>query len=205
MRPGAAALVLLAFAGCAEAPRKAPPAVATELVAVIPGPTGHVGAVVVRSGDAPPVVLDGAYSARRVLSDGSTEPLLLTADTVRESFATTIDALPGRPATFLLYFLEGKDELTAASRAEIDKVFTELKRRPAPDIVVTGHTDTVGNLAFNDKLSLARAGRVCEVLVGLGMERNRIQTAGRGKRELLVPTDDNTPEPRNRRVEISVR
>jgi hypothetical protein len=204
MRLATAALALLAIVGCAEAPR-ARPAVATELVAVIPGPTGHVGSVVVRSGDSQAVVLDRAYSARRVMSDGSAEPLLLTADAVHESFAATIDALPGRPATFLLYFLEGKDELTNASRAEIDKVFTELKRRPAPDIVVTGHTDTVGNLAFNDKLSLARAERVREMLVGLGMARNRIQTAGRGKRELLVPTEDNTPEPRNRRVEISVR
>ena len=38
-----------------------------------------------------------------------------------------------------------------------------------------------------------------------GIPANRIQTRGRGKRELLVPTDDNVDEPRNRRVEINVR
>ena len=120
-------------------------------------------------------------------------------------FGATIEALPGRPASFLLHFLEGKDELTPASRIELEKVFAELKRRPAPDIVVIGHTDTVGTLAFNDKLSLARAERLREMLVKLGIAPERIQATGRGKRELLVPTEDNTAEPRNRRVEISVR
>jgi len=42
-------------------------------------------------------------------------------------------------------------------------------------------------------------------LVALGIPAGRIQAAGRGKREPLVPTDDNVAEPRNRRVEINVR
>jgi len=91
------------------------------------------------------------------------------------------------------------------SRAELDKVFRELRRRPLPDILVTGHTDTVGGLAYNDRLSLARAERLREMLVALGIPADRIQAAGRGKREPLVATDDNVAEPRNRRVEISVR
>lgn len=202
MRIAATALLLLA-AGCAEAPR-APPAVATELVAVVPGPTGHVGAVVVRSGGSEQV-LDQAFAARRVKSDGSAEPASLTSAEVQLAFAGALAALPGRPASFVLYFLEGRDELTQASRGELDKVFAEIRFRPAPDIVVIGHTDTVGNLAFNDKLSLARAERMREMMVTLGIPAERILATGRGERELLVPTDDNTPEPRNRRVEISVR
>ncbi|MGZ5598925.1 MAG: OmpA family protein, partial [Usitatibacter sp.] len=66
-------------------------------------------------------------------------------------------------------------------------------------------TDTVGSLGFNDRLSLARAERMRELMIGLGIPAERIQAAGRGKRETLVPTDDNVSEPRNRRVEISVR
>ena len=161
-----------------------------ELVAVIPGAGGHVGAVVVQSGGCEQV-LDEAYAARRVMADGSAEPATLTADDVAREFGGTLASLPGRPASFTLYFLEGRDELTPASRVEMERVFAELKRRPAPDIVVIGHTDTVGTVSSNDRLSLARA--------------ERIQSAGRGERELLVPTEDNTPEPRNRRVEISVR
>jgi outer membrane protein OmpA-like peptidoglycan-associated protein len=44
-----------------------------------------------------------------------------------------------------------------------------------------------------------------EMLIGLGLPAERIQAAGRGKRELLIPTEDNVSEERNRRVEISVR
>lgn len=196
-------LVALSLAGCAEAP-KAPPAVGGELVAVVPDPAGRVGAVVVRSGGGEQV-LDQPYAARRMRPDGSAAAATITPEEVRRDFSGTLDALPGRPTSFLLYFLEGKDELTPGSRGELEKVFAELRRRPAPDIVVIGHTDTVGNLAFNDKLSLARAERLRDMLVSLGIDRSRIEAAGRGERELLVPTEDNFAEARNRRVEISVR
>jgi outer membrane protein OmpA-like peptidoglycan-associated protein len=201
MRLAALAVLILAVAGCAEMP-KAP--VAPELFAVIPSPTGHVGTIVVRSGGSQQVV-HGAYAAHRVKHDGSTEEIRVDANEVNRDFGSTIAALPGRPASFLLYFLEGKDELTAESRVEMEKIFAELKRRPAPDIVVIGHTDTVGSIASNDKLSLARAQRMRELMIELGLPPEHILATGRGEREPLIPTDDNTPEPRNRRVEISVR
>jgi len=80
-----------------------------------------------------------------------------------------------------------------------------MRARPVPDIAVTGHTDTVGTSEYNDRLSMQRAERVKGFLTGIGIPSDRIQTAGRGKRELLVPTADNIDEPRNRRVEINVR
>jgi outer membrane protein OmpA-like peptidoglycan-associated protein len=193
-----AALLLAATlaAGCA-APRPA-------LFAVIPGADGHVGAIVVEGGGEKRLI-NSAYGAQRIRADGSLEPARLDAAQVREQFGTTLAALPGKPAKFLLYFLEGKDELTPESRMELDRIFAELKRRPLPDIAVIGHTDTVGGLAYNDQLSRARADRLREMLVGLGIPADRIEAAGRGKRELLVPTEENVPEPRNRRVEINVR
>lgn len=191
------ALAALA-AGCASPPQT--PA----LFVVVPGADGHVGAVVVRTGREERVI-DSAYGAQRLRKDGTVEGSRLTAADVRRDFGTTLDAMPGKPATFMLHFLEGKDELTPESKSEMENVFGELKRRPLPDIMVIGHTDTVGTLAFNDRLSLARAERLREMMIGLGIPPERIAAAGRGKRELLVPTEDNVPEPRNRRVEINVR
>jgi outer membrane protein OmpA-like peptidoglycan-associated protein len=193
------ALAALA-AGCATTPKSVPPA----LFAVVPGADGHVGAIVVHT-DGGDRVIDSAYGAQRIRSDGSSESATLTAAEVRREFGSTLDALPGKPASFMLYFLDGKDELTLESKAELEKVFSELKRRPLPDIMVIGHSDTVGSLAFNDRLSLARAERLREMMIGLGIPAERIQAAGRGKRELLVPTEDGISEPRNRRVEINVR
>jgi len=199
----AALLIAAALAGgCASAPKGR---VAPELFAVIPGADGHVGSIVVRPEGETGRVIDRAYGATRIRGDGTAEEARLTEAEVRETFGSTLAALPGKPASFVLYFLEGKDELTPDSKGELDKVFRELKRRPLPDIAVIGHTDSVGSLIFNDRLSLARAERLREMLVTLGIPADRIQAAGRGKRELLVPTDDNVAEARNRRVEINVR
>jgi len=197
-----AASFVAVLVGCASEPNKV--AATPALFAVIPGSDGHVGAIVVDAGGRRHVV-DSAYGAARVSPDGSTQEVRLTAAEVQQAFGPTLAALPGKPATFTLHFLEGRDELTTDSKAELDKVFGELKRRPLPDILVIGHTDSVGTLPYNDRLSLARAERVRDMLVSLGIPATRIQAAGRGKRELLVPTEDNVAEPRNRRVEINVR
>ena len=206
MRRTAACAALAAAAlaaGCASQ-QPAPPPARPALFAVVPSSNGQVGSVVVER-DGRRHVIDQAYGARKVLADGSVQGATLSEAEVRAAFGQTLDALPGRPASFMLYFLEGRDELTPDSRAELEKVFGELRRRPLPDIMVIGHTDTVGGLAYNDKLSLARAERLREMMVSMGIPAARIQAAGRGKRELLVPTEDNVPEARNRRVEISVR
>ena len=197
------AFVLLAAvgAGCCLL---APGPVAPELFAVVPGNDGHVGAIVVRRGSYKRVI-DSAYGAQRIRADGSLEAAKLDESEVSRMFGSTLAALPGKPTSFLLYFLEGKDELTPESQIELEKIFAELKRRPLPDIAVIGHTDTVGGLPYNDRLSLARAERMREMMIELGIPAGRIDAAGRGKRELLVPTEDNVPEPRNRRVEINVR
>jgi outer membrane protein OmpA-like peptidoglycan-associated protein len=194
----AAALLAAACASLDPKPR------APELFAVVPAPDGHVGAIIVRHGtDAR--VIDSAYGAQRIDGQGQMHESRLTPAEVRAAFGETLAALPGAPEKFTLYFLEGSDELTPQSKAELERVFAELRRRELPDIAVIGHTDTVGGAKYNDNLSLARARRMRELLVEMGLPAARITAAGRGKREPLVATDDNVAEPRNRRVEIDVR
>ena len=178
--------------------------VGDELVVVLPGPDGKVGTVVVqRRGEA--AVLNTAYAASRINEGSTPQAQSVGAGEVRKGFQAALGALPGRPKSFLVYFLEGKDEFTDPSRIELDKILAELRGRGAPDVVVIGHTDRVGGLQFNDRLSLQRAERVRGELVKLGIPESRVQVAGRGEREPLVATGDEVPEPRNRRVEISVR
>jgi outer membrane protein OmpA-like peptidoglycan-associated protein len=175
-----------------------------ELVVVLPGPDGKVGMVVVER-DGERVVLNQPYAASRIVSGGGPQAQRLAEGEVQREFGSMLAALPGRPKSFLLYFLEGSDEFTPESRVELDKMLAELRERGAPDVVVIGHTDRVGNVQFNDRLSLQRAERVRGELVKLGIAEARVQIAGRGEREPLVPTDDEIAEPRNRRVEVSVR
>jgi outer membrane protein OmpA-like peptidoglycan-associated protein len=151
------------------------------------------------------MILNRAYAASRITADGAIRLEHLPEREVRSDFVRTFGALPARPISFLLYFITGTDTLTDESQAELSRMLEELRRRPAPDIVVIGHTDRVGAPEGNDELSLARAERVKADLVKQGIAAERIRAAGRGEREPVVATDDGVDEPRNRRVEISVR
>jgi len=174
---------------------------ANESVTVVPSAVdGHVGTVVVQRGDAQRV-LNQAYATTR---NGEAVAVVTPAQ-VKEAFGATLQALPAPPVVFMLYFVTGTDELTEESKAELPKILDELKHRPVPDVLVIGHTDTVGEYRTNDQLSAQRAETVKGFLVGIGIPAGRIQVAGRGEREQIVPTGDNTDEPLNRRVEINVR
>ena len=184
---------LTVLLGCQSAP---------ELVVVLPSSDGHTGTVVVDR-DGQRTVLDKPYAASRTGSQAGAAQL--NEQEVRKTFGTTLATMPERPAFFLLYFVTGTDALTEDSKSELGRMLAELKRRQAPDILVIGHTDRVGQDDQNDRLSLQRAERVKTDFVSQGIPGDRIRAAGRGEREPLVPTPDGVDEPRNRRVEINVR
>ncbi|HEX4995612.1 MAG TPA: OmpA family protein [Methylomirabilota bacterium] len=171
---------------------------------LLPSRDGAPAAVEVTSGSAR-TRIDQPYDTARVRGEGPLEKGRSSEAAVRETFGAALDAQPMRPVSFIVYFLEGKDELTPESLPVLGQIFAELARRPAPETVVIGHTDALGSHASNDALSLQRAERMRDELVKRGVPRERIHVEGRGKRELLVPTADGIAEPRNRRVEISVR
>jgi outer membrane protein OmpA-like peptidoglycan-associated protein len=191
-----AVAALIVFAALTATP--APP---NETIVVLPAPDGHVGGVVVQRGDSRQL-LDKPYAGIR---SGETRVTQLPAAEVRQRFGAILSALPPRPASFVLHFVTGTDELTDESKAELPKVLSALRERPVPDVLVVGHTDTMGEPAANDRLSAQRAERVKSHLVEIGIRADRIRTAGRGERELLIATPDDVDEPRNRRVEIIVR
>jgi outer membrane protein OmpA-like peptidoglycan-associated protein len=195
-RAGGAAILLGAsmLAGCAS----------RDLVVVLPERDGHVGAVMVGPAGPDQVVLDRAYAAAHPGPNGA-RPFTSNSAKVDREFGPALAALPAPPATFRLYFLNDSTEMTPNARENFEKVFAEIAHRPAPEIVVTGHTDTVGKPEDNDKLSYDRAAAIAELFAARGVPRDSITVAGRGDRELLIPTADQVPEPRNRRVEITVR
>ena len=181
------------------------PARPEETVVVLPGPDGKVGTVVVEQGSEQTVLAEPYATSRTGGAARETRAERLSNEDVRREFGVTLAALPPRPTSYVLYFVTGTDELTDTSKADLGRLLDELRSRPQSDIVVIGHTDRVGGEAANDALSLQRAERVKAELLNLGIAASRVRSAGRGERELLVPTDDGVEEPRNRRVEVSVR
>jgi outer membrane protein OmpA-like peptidoglycan-associated protein len=194
---GLAALALLLLTGCAKPVRD-------DLYVLMPGQEGKTGTLTVESGGKQ-AVLDQPYAAARVKEPGRVEAGVVTEQEAKQAFGPALAAQPARPASFVLYFLEARDELTPESQQVVGSILGEIARRPAPEIVVIGHTDRVGTVPYNDALSRRRAERVRDELVKAGVGADRILVAGRGEREPLVPTADEVAEPRNRRVEINVR
>lgn len=172
-------------------------------VVLLPDAEGRATAVTVEQGDKS-VVLDQPYAAAKLTSRGP-EGYASSAGQVQARFGSAIGARPEPPQSYTLYFVEGKDEFTDDSRRALEGVLAEIARRPVPDVLVVGHTDTVGSDAVNDPLSRQRAEVVAKMLVARGIPAKDIVVVGRGEREPIVPTGDNVAEPRNRRVEILVR
>ena len=189
------ALLVVVLAGCAT----------TDRVILLPDDiSGKVGKIDVVGRDGGEVLLDSAYGEARA-GGGKVQGDTLDPESLRKEFGKELANLPQRPKSFLLYCVNGSDQLTPESRDQLPAILDEVAKRPAPEVVVIGHTDRVGSVEYNDKLSLARAQAVRDQLIQLGFDQARIVVAGRGEREPLVPTDDEVPEPRNRRVEIEVR
>ncbi|MFN0038548.1 MAG: OmpA family protein [Burkholderiales bacterium] len=173
-------------------------------ITLIPKANGTVGAVVVRQNGIE-MLLDKAYASAHIEGKGLVTRETYDPQKIAEEYGDALDAMPPRPVKFLVYFREGKDLLADESVQEIEKIIADLGSRPAPDIQVVGHTDSAGGREFNDKLSLQRAERVRAVLTQRGIKESSISVAGRGERELLIPTQDGVVEAGNRRVEINVR
>ncbi len=174
-------------------------------VTLLPDNTGTVGAVFVKTAKGEQL-LNTAYASADVSTRGLLSTRLQEETAVRDRYKATLAALPAKPTSFTVYFVSGSDTaLTPDSLPVLDQLTLALASRPAPEIMVIGHTDRVGKLEDNDALSVRRANTVRDILAGVGMQGTTIEIAGRGEREPLVPTADEVAEEKNRRVEINLR
>lgn len=196
--------VLLLVAACATQPKPPPPA-SHDIIVLLPDDQGKTGAIVVSS----------AGVERRLDRPGETVtvesgsppglPTVIPGQEVRAIAGPALAALPKPPARFILYFKHDSVDLTPESRAILQNVLVTIRDRAPVDVSVVGHTDTVGKKEYNYALSLKRAKTVASILLGKGTDPSVLDITSHGKDNPLVPTGDQVPEPRNRRVEITVR
>lgn len=124
---------------------------------------------------------------------------------VQRVFGAALAALPLPPVHFTLYFRFESNELTDESRALVPEILNIVKQRAVPEVLVVGHTDTMGATRANIDLGMTRATAVRNLLVQAGLDASTVEATSHGESNPLIHTPDETPEPRNRRVEISVR
>ncbi len=195
-RAAAAALALL-LAGCAGSGTR---------VTLLPQQDGRASAVVVHSkaGGAAAQWLDQPYH-EALVKGAAVAVSSANAVDVHERYATLFALAPPQPQRFLLYFDSGDTLLLPESVAALREAVALARERSGADVVVHGHTDTVGPGRTNDALSLRRAQRVRQMFVAQGFPPERIEVVGYGEREPAVATGDGVKEQRNRRVSVTVR
>ena len=152
-------------------------------------------------------VLSQPYQATEIASAEKApgKPVTLDPAKVESLFGEALQAMPAPPVRFLLYFVSDSTELTAESRQLLPQILEAIAKRSPAEVTVVGHTDTTGAPDKNYRLGLDRAEAVAVLLRSLGVVPASLETSSHGEADLLVPTGDDVPEPRNRRVEVTVQ
>jgi outer membrane protein len=135
------------------------------------------------------------------------------ADADGDGVTDDLDKCPGTPAgtkvdkvgcpleqTLKLLFDFDSAELRPESITELERVVKFMNDVPFAQVLIQGHTDSVGNDAYNLKLSDRRAKAVFDYLSSRGVDPARVTSEGKGEAEPIA--DNNTAEGRqeNRRV-----
>lgn len=197
-RGAALILWLIVIAGCVTRPLPAPPSYAV----LLDNPDGTTGAIMVNGPKGQILVNKTRFGATL---DGSGVACIFDPKQFEDDFKDVLAARPQLPVTFILQLAEDGTSLSAESKEQIAKVLAAVKSRLAPDVSIIGHTDTVGRAADNEKIGLQRAQRVAKLLAAAGLKVVDLTVDSHGEFNLLVKTPDDTSEPRNHRVEITIR
>ena len=175
-----------------------------DVIVLLPDADKSVGAAGV-SNPQGAIDLDAERETALVMINRAPVLTKLSDADVKRLFGAALSALPPAPRRFTLFFRFESDELTDQSQALITEVLAAAKEHAVQDVIVIGHTDTMGTQQANYGLGLKRALMVRNLLVAAGLNGSTIEATSVGELDLLVKTADETPEPRNRRVEVAVR
>ena len=102
------------------------------------------------------------------------------------------------------FFDFDKSVLKPEGRAALDELAQKIQGINLEVIVATGHTDSIGSVPYNQRLSVRRAEAVKAYLVSKGIDKGRIYTEGKGKSQPVASNKTAAGRAKNRRVEIEV-
>lgn len=103
-----------------------------------------------------------------------------------------------------LLFETGMANLRGGANAQLDKLARFLGEHPERNVLIEGHTDSVGSAAFNQGLSQRRADAVRAHLMSAGVEGSRLQATGMGLHSPIASNATVQGRAQNRRVELVI-
>jgi outer membrane protein OmpA-like peptidoglycan-associated protein len=186
--------LLLGLAACAGGDR----------IVLLPNEDGAPSTITVTNSGGSAVIdkPNGGVAVARPSS--APEPLSLSETEINKDWADALALQPPRPVVIRLYFVLDTTEMTPDSQARLPRLLDLIRQRPAPEVVISGHTDRSGDPKYNEELGLRRAEAVRRAIESIGVPPDLITVTSYGAGDPLVRTS-RPYEPRNRRVEITVR
>jgi outer membrane protein OmpA-like peptidoglycan-associated protein len=103
-----------------------------------------------------------------------------------------------------IFFEFDRYELKSESFSSLKRLSNFMKENPQVRILISGHTDNVGNSSYNLQLSLQRAKRVQDYLFQQGFDSSRVEVEGKGDKNPMVPNSTLENQALNRRISIQI-
>jgi outer membrane protein OmpA-like peptidoglycan-associated protein len=180
-----------------------------DLIVLLPDPDGKDPAITVTTKGGSQILDKPGYATEvEDVNKAPIPPRPVNENEIKKVFGPALSAQPdlvGRFLLLILYFEHDTTKLTPESKNQLPEVLRNIKNRKSNEIFVVGHTDLQGTEAYNIELSSRRANYVRDLLVSSGIKPSILFVSFYGKARPLVPTKNEVPEPRNRRVEVIVR
>jgi len=144
-----------------------------------------------------------AYNDGRNYSVTVVETQPMKQDVVADAAALGASiAATGKAAIYGIYFDTGKSLIKPESNPSLEEITKLMKQQAALTLYVVGHTDNVGALDYNLKLSADRADAVVKALIGRGIAAVRLKAAGVGPYCPVASNRTEDGKAQNRRVEL---
>ena len=104
----------------------------------------------------------------------------------------------------VIYFKYNSNEFSEETIKLIDSISEIINQHPEAEVLITGHTDSLGDKNYNNSLSFFRANMVKSFMLGKGVNPLQLKVAGRGSEEPIATNDTYAGRRANRRVEIKI-
>jgi OmpA-OmpF porin, OOP family len=137
------------------------------------------------------------YSLTIVESQTMKQEVVADAKAMRNDLSDT-----GKTIVYGIYFDTASATIKPESEPALVEVVNLLNGSPALKVYVVGHTDNVGGLESNLKLSSDRAASVVKAITARGVAASRLKSAGVGPYSPVASNDTDEGKAKNRRVEF---
>ncbi len=103
-----------------------------------------------------------------------------------------------------LLFDFDSDDIRTESAQNLRNLAASLTKYPNTDLLIVGHTDSVGTDAYNEALSMRRATAASGYLASSGVASSRLRATGMGEREAVASNETEAGRQANRRIEVAI-